>query len=230
MIGAATLGLALSLVTTPEGLAGRPAGTVTILDARPAREYRRGHVPGAIRIDWKAFREGRGRTGKLPADLGRVATELAALGVDSNRAVVVYGDARQGWGEEGRIVWMLTYLGHPHVSLLDGGWAAWLAAKQPASDARERPLPGNFIAKPVAGLRASADASPRRCSRGGTSSSTYGQTRNGRERRPTLKPAVGTFQALSTSNGRSSSMSGVGWTAMERKPASRPSASSPQIE
>jgi rhodanese-related sulfurtransferase len=43
----AVLGLALSLVTTPGELAARAAGSVTILDARPASDYRRGHVPGA---------------------------------------------------------------------------------------------------------------------------------------------------------------------------------------
>jgi thiosulfate/3-mercaptopyruvate sulfurtransferase len=152
----ALLGLALGLVTTPGELASRAAGTVTILDARPASDYRRGHLPGAIRIDWTDFREGWGRTGKLAQDLERVARRLADLGVDSRRPAVVYGNARQGWGEEGRIVWMLAYLGHPRVQLLDGGWAAWMEAKGRVSVADERPLAGRFRAAPVAALRANA--------------------------------------------------------------------------
>ncbi|HEY6324557.1 MAG TPA: rhodanese-like domain-containing protein [Thermoanaerobaculia bacterium] len=167
MICPALLGLALSLVTTPGELASRAAGTVTILDARAAGEYRRGHVPGAIRIDWTDFREGWGRTGKLPRDLEGLARRLAGLGVDSQRLAVVYGKARQGWGEEGRIVWMLAYLGHPRVQLLDGGWEAWLAARQPISVADERPLAGGFRAAPVAALRASAADVARTLSGGG---------------------------------------------------------------
>ncbi|HLX09869.1 MAG TPA: rhodanese-like domain-containing protein [Thermoanaerobaculia bacterium] len=156
MISHAVLGLALSLVTTPGELASRPAGTVTILDARPASDYRRGHVPGAVRIDWTDFRDGWGRTGKLPRDLDGLARRLAGFGVDSNRAAVVYGNARTGWGEEGRIVWMLAYLGHPQARLLDGGWEAWREARLPISTADERPLAGRFRAAPVAALRASA--------------------------------------------------------------------------
>jgi len=150
----ALLGIALNLVTTPGELASRAAGSVTVLDARPAGDYRRGHVPGAIRIDWTDFREGWGRTGKLPRDLEGLARRLAGFGVDANRPVVVYGNARKGWGEEGRIVWMLAYLGHPQARLLDGGWEAWLDAKQPVSVADERPLTGRFHAVPQTALRA----------------------------------------------------------------------------
>ncbi len=148
---------ALGFATTPEAFAARPAGSVTVLDARSAADYRTGHVPGAVTIDWTDFRDGWGRTGKLPTDLDQTARRLAALGVDSDRPVVVYGNARSGWGEEGRIVWMLAYLGHPAVSLLDGGWSAWVEAKRPISTATERPLTGRFVARPVAALRASAD-------------------------------------------------------------------------
>ena len=129
MLAPAILALALDLVTTPAQLAFRPAGAVTILDARAAGDYRRGHVPGAVRIDWKDFRDGWGRTGKLPPDLNGLARRLADLGVDDDCPVVVYGNARKGWGEEGRIVWMLAYLGHRQVSLLDGGWDGWAAAR-----------------------------------------------------------------------------------------------------
>ena len=45
----------------------------------------------------------------------------------------------------------------PDVALLDGGYAAWLAAGHPVSTASERPLPGSFSAHPVAAWRADAD-------------------------------------------------------------------------
>lgn len=157
MIAAPALALALAFMIPPAELAARPAGTVTVLDARSAGDYRAGHLPGAVRIDWTDFRDGWGRTGRLPGDLDGLARRLATFGVDSDRPVVVYGKANQGWGEEGRIVWMLAYLGHPDVRLLDGGWSAWLEAQQAVSTAAVRPLSAHFVARPVAGLRATAD-------------------------------------------------------------------------
>lgn len=157
MIGAAIATAALSLVTPPAVLAAQPPGAVTILDARGASAFRQGHLPGAVPIDWTDFRDGWFRTGRLPPDLPALADRLAGYGVDQDRPVVVYGDAREGWGEEGRIAWMLAYLGLREVSILDGGWRAWLAAGLPVSREPARPRPGHFAARPVAGLRASAE-------------------------------------------------------------------------
>ena len=163
MIAAPLVAAALAFVTTPAELASRAAGTVTILDARSTGDYREGHVPGAIRIDWTDFRDGWWRTGKLPSDLVALAARLEESGVDGDRGVVVYGKAREGWGEEGRIVWMLAYLGHSDVSILDGGWSAWRELGLPVSRARESALPGRFAARPVERIRASAaDVAARR--------------------------------------------------------------------
>jgi thiosulfate/3-mercaptopyruvate sulfurtransferase len=128
----------------------------TVLDAREARDFRAGHLPGARRVDWKDFRDGWGRTGRLGDDGAALAARLSALGVDGARPVVVYGAAQRGWGEEGRIAWMLAYLGHPQARILDGGFAAWREAGRPiaAGDEERRPPPGRFSAHPVGGLRA----------------------------------------------------------------------------
>jgi thiosulfate/3-mercaptopyruvate sulfurtransferase len=129
-----------------------------VLDARGWWAYRGGHVPGAVRISWLDHRAGRGRTGKLPRDLDALARALAQKGVDGGTRVVVYGAAGDGWGEEGRIAWMLYYLGHPDVTVLDGGWAAWRAAGGPIERAAPPALPpGHFSAHPRAAVRATAD-------------------------------------------------------------------------
>ncbi len=166
-MSALLLGLALNYLVTPAALAARPAGSVTILDARAPREYRQGHVPGAVPIDWTDYRDGWGRTGRLPADLDALARRLSALGIDERRPVAVYGKTREGWGEEGRIVWMLAFLGHPDVGLLDGGWSAWRDAGLPTSTAAEKALPGQFAAHPIAAFRVDADDVERLAARGG---------------------------------------------------------------
>ncbi|GAC1656902.1 MAG: sulfurtransferase [Gemmatimonadaceae bacterium] len=130
---------------------------VTILDARDRSAYDRGHVPGALRIAWKDYRDGWGRTGKLSPDLAELAAKLGALGIDDARPVVVYGDAHEGWGEEGRIAWMLHYLGHPSVRVLDGGYSAWKAAGGTVTDTGTKTKLGRFSPVPHPTTRASLE-------------------------------------------------------------------------
>lgn len=99
---------------------------VQIVDARSYLDYKRGHAPGAIRIDWKSYRDGWTRVGRLPSNDEKTAKRLEKAGISTERPVVVIGTAIEGWGDEGRIAWMLLYLGHPDVHILDGGWKAWV--------------------------------------------------------------------------------------------------------
>ena len=100
-----------------------------VLDARDASPP---FLPGAQRIDWMALRDGRGRTGRLAPD-DDLRVQLTALGLSVERSILVYGKANAGFGEEGRIWWMLRYLGYPRVFILDGGYAAWKRSGRPVS-------------------------------------------------------------------------------------------------
>ena len=139
-----------------EARAAAPSAVV-VVDARGPWDYFvQGHLPGAIWLPWWRFRDGWLRTGALPRDLPALARRLATNGVDERRPVVVYGAARGGWGEEGRVAWMLHYLGHPRVSILDGGIGAWTRAGGATTRVRPRPGAAVFTARPVAAARASA--------------------------------------------------------------------------
>ncbi len=124
-----------------QALAALQAKGATILDARPPWQYRDGHIPGAVNGPWHAFTAGR-TSGELrpPAE---VAARLRALGVHSDRPVVVYGLWHAAWGEEGRLFWMLEALGHRQVTVLQGGLAAWPG---PLDRALAPPAPGDFTA------------------------------------------------------------------------------------
>ncbi len=113
-----------------EQAAALSAAGATVLDAR-ARGFWLGHLPFAQPIDWRDYVDGWGRTGRLPSNVAAMASGLIARGVDVARPVLVYGDAHRGYGEEGRIAWLLSYLGHPQVHILDGGYSAWRQAGQP---------------------------------------------------------------------------------------------------
>lgn len=140
------------VAAVPKDLAG-----IVVLDAREAGDYAAGHLPGAVRADWKEYRDGLLTTGALPKDLDELARELSALGVDEGKRVLVCGAGREGWGEEGRLAWMLAYLGHPSVAVLDGGCLAWARAGRPLSRDKPRPTPGLFRARPRQELRTTKD-------------------------------------------------------------------------
>ena len=108
------------------------------------RAYAEGHVPGAHYLhldddlaDHAPPADGRPRgRHPLPAR-SAFAAGLGRHGVDATMPVVVYD--RSGGMYAARAWWMLRWLGHREVALLDGGWAAWLAAGGATST--EPPIP-----------------------------------------------------------------------------------------
>lgn len=87
-----------------------------------------GHIPGALFLhmdeDLSAAKTGLNGRHPLP-DRAAFATRLAQLGVNISSQVVVY-DA-QGGMTAARLWWMLRWLGHEAVAMLDGGLPAWQA-------------------------------------------------------------------------------------------------------
>ena len=125
----------------------------TVLDAREKESFNQGHIPAAQPVDWRTWRDGITRVGRLQVDLEGIAHDLSVLGVQDDAPVLVYGAGSGGWGEEGRIFWMLEYLGHADAHILDGGWAAWDQAGLPASTHQASSAQGDFQAHPKEELR-----------------------------------------------------------------------------
>lgn len=118
----------------------------TLLDARPA-SVRRGTLQSAIAVDWRQFSQAEfPNRGKLLENPETLTTSLRSIGVSNHVPVVVIGDPKNGWGEEGRIVWMLRTLGHSQAVFVDGGYAALVNAEVPKtrSIAQTSPQPGDF--------------------------------------------------------------------------------------
>lgn len=110
--------------------------------------YREGHVPGAryVHLDRHLSGEKTGSNGRHPLPSPEVAAaRFGALGIAPGTQVVLYdGDtgmyAARGW-------WMLRWLGHTAVAVLDGGFAAWQRAGLPVSTADETWTPAAFEAR-----------------------------------------------------------------------------------
>jgi thiosulfate/3-mercaptopyruvate sulfurtransferase len=110
--------------------------------------YREGHLPGARFADLDtelAGRRGAGGRHPLP-DAADFELLMRRLGVDDDSAVVVY-DAADSVSAS-RAWWELRYFGHDDVRVLDGGYAAWVAAGLPVTTEEPSVEPGDFVARP----------------------------------------------------------------------------------
>jgi thiosulfate/3-mercaptopyruvate sulfurtransferase len=107
------------------------------------RLYRDGHVPGALYLhldrDLAGAKSGANGRHPLPAREA-FAAKAGALGIAPATQVVVY-DRQQGV-YAARAWWMLRWLGHEAVAVLDGGWSAWQAAGGAGESAVPAPRPG----------------------------------------------------------------------------------------
>lgn len=124
--------------------------------------YVQGHIPGAVyaHLDHDLAGHKDGRNGRHPLpDPEAMVARLRAWGIHNDGQVVAY-DA-QGGAIASRLWWLLRWLGHERVAVLDGGWPAWDSAGGEVSS--ELPVidPGNFTQRPalaevmaVAGLQA----------------------------------------------------------------------------
>ncbi len=140
-------------------IAGAPPGRQPVLlDVRwrlggpPGIErYRAGHLPGAVFVDLDTDLAGPpgppGPGGRHPLPSPeRVQAALRRAGVGAFSAVVVYDDADST--AAARAWWVLRYYGHPHVRVLDGGYAGWVAAGLAVTAEVPAPAPGDFTARP----------------------------------------------------------------------------------
>ena len=100
-----------------------------------AREYGDGHVPGAVYAHLDEDLSGpiiRGRTGRHPLpSVDRAVDVFSRWGIDDRVQVVVY-DSASG-SVAARLWWMIRWLGHDPVAVVDGGWPAWTGAGLPVS-------------------------------------------------------------------------------------------------
>lgn len=93
------------------------------------RRYLEGHIPGALYADLDADLSAprTAESGRHPLpDPQRLARRLGAWGVGDDSQVIAYDDA--GGAYAARLWWLLRWLGHDAVAVLDGGIAAWTAA------------------------------------------------------------------------------------------------------
>jgi len=112
------------------------------------RAYAENHIPGAVFLHCDRDLSGptTGTNGRHPLpDPEKLARRLGEIGIGSQTQVVVYDDARGMIA--GRLWWLLRWLGHDQVAVLDGGLQAWNAANGRLTQQVLLARPENFVAR-----------------------------------------------------------------------------------
>ena len=98
---------------------------VRIVDARPAAEYEKGHIPGAVSLPvTDTFDPAQQRN--YPDTKEKLEALFATRGIGNDFRVIAYDNGKET--PSARLFWTLEYLGHKNAAVLDGGLKAWQAA------------------------------------------------------------------------------------------------------
>jgi thiosulfate/3-mercaptopyruvate sulfurtransferase len=114
-----------------------------------AQAYAQSHIPGArfAHSDKDLAGPQTGWNGRHPLpDPQAFMAWLGRQGVDGSKQVVAYDSA--GGASATRLWWMLRWLGHEHVAVLDGGWEAWVQSGGPVTADVPAIAPATFSGKP----------------------------------------------------------------------------------
>ncbi|MCB9287070.1 MAG: sulfurtransferase [Lewinellaceae bacterium] len=118
------------------------------------RAYRNGHIPGARYVHLDEGLSGPvvpGKTGRHPLPNPDVAAmRFERLGIGNDVQVVAYDDS--GGMIASRLWWMLRWLGHDAVAVLDGGWPRWISEGRPVETVVQEAEPRSFIPHPRPGF------------------------------------------------------------------------------
>ena len=93
------------------------------------KAYLEGHIPGAVYLDLNKDLSGKvekhGGSHPLP-DIDTLAAKIGQIGIDHETKVIIYDLNNDMFAA--RCWWLLHYMGHEKVYLLDGGLTAWVEA------------------------------------------------------------------------------------------------------
>jgi thiosulfate/3-mercaptopyruvate sulfurtransferase len=121
--------------------------------------YLAGHIPGAVYAHLNDDLSGPiipGKTGRHPLpDVATFVETLSNWGIDSQTQVVAYDDASGVMA--GRLWWMLRWLGHDLVAVLDGDFRLWQQEGRPVITGAEGRPRRTFVPQPRPDMQVSVE-------------------------------------------------------------------------
>jgi thiosulfate/3-mercaptopyruvate sulfurtransferase len=145
-----------TLISTAELAAHLDSPDWAVIDCRfvltdpPAgrAKYLAAHIPGAVYAHMDEDLSGPmvpGKTGRHPLPPAETFAQVAArLGIDDKVQVVAYDDNSGAFAA--RLWWMLRWVGHDAVAVLDGDWRAWQREGRPVREGGESRAQRHFVA------------------------------------------------------------------------------------
>lgn len=109
---------------------------VLLVDARGEDAAKGGTVEGAIAVVWQMFADvSNGASGDpmwgtllAPEALSKA---LSDTGISPDKEIILFSNAQNGWGDDGRVLWGLVSAGFTNVKMVNGGYDAMAAAGVP---------------------------------------------------------------------------------------------------
>lgn len=120
--------------------------SLRMVDMRPYPLYERGHLPGAVHLDFPRIQS---VVDGVPEMVGRpeqIEAVLSGLGVTPETTLVIYDNV---YGQvAARFFWTLEYYGYPDARLLDGGWDRWALERRPVTREEPQVTPTQYKVRP----------------------------------------------------------------------------------
>ncbi|GAX35192.1 sulfurtransferase [Nodularia sp. NIES-3585] len=116
-------------------LLAEKASQIAIIDTRSPEEYVKSHLPGAINIrELFTYLLENSQPDGLKKLSEHFSELLSKAGISGAEQLIIYEDTlNQGYGQSCRAAFVLKYLGCTQVSVLHGGYKAWLMAGLPTT-------------------------------------------------------------------------------------------------
>ena len=117
-----------------------------LIDARSFQEYSRGHITNAVNLDLFSFHWIDTSQSGISSFNEQFTKIFSRVGVSEEKKVIFYDDVSGMLAARG--VWLLEYLSHHNVSMLDGGFIKWKNEERTWDTIPVANMYANFSAKP----------------------------------------------------------------------------------
>ena len=108
---------------------------VQVIDIRSQKYVKKGTIPGAVAINYKAMRGPKNRPG-MPPNEASLAEIIGAAGLNLDHPIIIFNHSGKTvqTGQAAYVYWLLKTAGAEEVAILSGGFKGWKSAEMPIAN------------------------------------------------------------------------------------------------